>query len=70
MVREGDIREVDGKKVVVTWSDGRNYSYRPCKEKVEENKEIEGKDEEKIESDSEEKVESEPEAKRGKRKKV
>jgi hypothetical protein len=62
MVREGDIREVDGKKVVVTWSDGRNYSYKPYKEKVEENKVAEGKDEEK--------VESEPEAKRGKRKKV
>ena len=62
MVREGDIREVDGKKVVVTWSDGRNYSYKPYKEKVMENKVAEGKDEEK--------VESEPEAKRGKRKKV
>lgn len=62
MIREGDIREVDGKKVVVTWSDGRNYSYKPYKEKVMENKVAEGKDEEK--------VESEPEAKRGKRKKV
>lgn len=62
MVREGDIREVDGKKVVVTWSDGRNYSYKPYKEKVEENKVVEGKDEEK--------VESETEMKRGRRKKV
>jgi hypothetical protein len=68
MVREGDIREVDGKKVVVTWSDGRNYSYKPYKEKVEKNEKVE---ENKVaEGKDEEKVESEPEAKRGKRKKV
>lgn len=32
MIHEGDIREVDGRKVKVTWSDGRNFSYRSYKE--------------------------------------
>lgn len=36
MIKVGDILEVNGKKVVVTYSDGKNYSYAPAKDEQEE----------------------------------
>ncbi len=36
MVNVGDILTVEGKKVIVTFTDGVNYAYAPYKEKVKE----------------------------------
>ena len=38
MVKTGDILTIDGKKVVVTATDGVNYAYAPAKEEVKEEK--------------------------------
>lgn len=41
MIKVGDILEVNGKKVVVTYSDGKNYSYAPAEEEPAKEDQVE-----------------------------